>query len=1321
MPKTDWDSARAKVPSLNNVTLGPSGSQAGWTVDDANQVGVQDVGPADGGLGLHHAGVQSTADRSCLDHTNSLGAGTPLLAGSDCPVTWGSEGWRGARPVPSDVFKTRFSLDPANFEFDFWKVTDAELTAAGVAPPAPGSPGKTIGNFQTYGYTSDHTGEILCGSSSILSYGNIIPASSPTVAGGCSGNPIKPGWPLGITVRFDLFTFQLPALKEIVYVQALVINNSRDVYGTPLNYDSLYIDLGHDWYHTEQRTMVYDVPQQGALYAVRGPIRPCQAIREVVDLTCATWGAFASSSPGFISGALSLIMLRSPIGDLRNKLFTKTASGAPCTPGIGFCSPGNVHAGDTLTYNHHHLCGFRACSAVTDRVTYITPQFERWAFGLISSTEENIIAGRPGGSSGFGGTIAGQRYWHVFRDAGFGTGSPDCFPGENPTLGMCWNRMAPSGWDYNHDGIPDTLHLDGCFLNGCAGLWGDSLPAIAGANGRMPTYSNSNAVMGVGPIKLNAGDTTAFVYALTQGKDSASIMIQTRAAIDNYMNFFLAPDAAPKCHLVGVQRAPVAAGAQISFAWDDACFAGKWTDKFLAKQFADLVAADPNSPVGIVRRLNPWLKDTLLFLSTHNLKRLYVFKSCDGGNTWASTTTCASTPATGGSLKDVGFLPYATFNTDDPSGIPSHFSDLNVQGGLTYTYNLIGETRGAAFQVVNGDSTTVNPAGDTVCAKNCRAETLSIAPVLFNGLTGSTSNPNVARVYLAVSRQGGGAQASVTATATAGPMPANRIGFTTVSDSLTPATFTVAFGDSAHATQIEVFNRSNSKLRSRLDSLVLVKGTTAQAAVVSTTIYDTVGPAKVDTIRFGGLTPSGATVAAAVGVTVSDSTVTTQYVWASGPVMALVRIENKAKAVLLTGGPLLVSNTLSGAATTPTAFHDNPDYTRFDMAVDAALGVDASKRYDQEFFLHDSAATIVVPLLVTPTVTWRPNLATQSDASSASQDNGDYQITWIDKPFGPGELFRLDFSNPQTSVNAIVASLNARQTATTGAVDTATARALTQGLGVPVDTSQLVAVKLPFRVRNLSYGRTVTVAMRKRPTGGNNSTVLVGCVGSQCVQTNGLAQDTLRVPVPVNVWVPGDTLFFIETVNGTPQVTFSRAVLGCDQSAYTRLSCNPVYPGGRGSSTYLGDAPGEVEHVRYFVPVSPASVFTLTATAPLRGALLLGNGNAVASGLAAVRAVPNPYVMSTPYPNSGLMFTHVPPSGTLHIYTVSGQFVQQITWDETSPNVLMQLGGDGDLVWNLRSREGNFVNSGLYLFVITGKDATGKSVGSRNGKFVIIR
>ena len=198
-------------------------------------------------------------------------------------------------------------------------------------------------------------------------------------------------------------------------------------------------------------------------------------------------------------------------------------------------------------------------------------------------------------------------------------------------------------------------------------------------------------------------------------------------------------------------------------------------------------------------------------------------------------------------------------------------------------------------------------------------------------------------------------------------------------------------------------------------------------------------------------------------------------------------------------------------------------------------------------------------------------------------------------------------------------------------------------------------------------------------------------------------------------------LFFIESINGTARVTFSQAVIGCDPSNFTRLSCNPVYPTTRGSTTYLGQTPGQVEHVLYHVPVTTASAFTFTAAAPSRGATLAGNGSAVAAGLAAIRAVPNPYVMTTPYPDASLMFTHMPPKGVVRIYTVSGQLVQQITWDETSTNVGMKLNGDGDLLWNLRTREGNLVNSGLYLFVVTGTDATGKTVGTRTGKFVVIR
>ena len=49
------------------------------------------------------------------------------------------------------------------------------------------------------------------------------------------------------------------------------------------------------------------------------------------------------------------------------------------------------------------------------------------------------------------------------------------------------------------------------------------------------------------------------------------------------------------------------------------------------------------------------------------------------------------------------------------------------------------------------------------------------------------------------------------------------------------------------------------------------------------------------------------------------------------------------------------------------------------------------------------------------------------------------------------------------------------------------------------------------------------------------------------------------------------------------------------------------------------------------------------------------------------------------------------------------------------------LGADGDLSWNLRTREGNLLGGGLYIYVLTATDATGATIGTRTDKFVVIR
>jgi hypothetical protein len=108
--------------------------------------------------------------------------------------------------------------------------------------------------------------------------------------------------------------------------------------------------------------------------------------------------------------------------------------------------------------------------------------------------------------------------------------------------------------------------------------------------------------------------------------------------------------------------------------------------------------------------------------------------------------------------------------------------------------------------------------------------------------------------------------------------------------------------------------------------------------------------------------------------------------------------------------------------------------------------------------------------------------------------------------------------------------------------------------------------------------------------------------------------------------------------------------------------------------------------------------------------------------MARIRVVPNPFMLFSTYQTSPnrprLLFTHVPPEGTLRIYTVAGQFVQQITW------VPADLQGDGDLVWNLTTRFGEIVASGLYVWVLTAPRDPGGPPGpsvTARGKFVVIR
>ncbi|MBI4408221.1 MAG: hypothetical protein HY561_00850, partial [Gemmatimonadetes bacterium] len=229
----------------------------------------------------------------------------------------------------------------------------------------------------------------------------------------------------------------------------------------------------------------------------------------------------------------------------------------------------------------------------------------------------------------------------------------------------------------------------------------------------------------------------------------------------------------------------------------------------------------------------------------------------------------------------------------------------------------------------------------------------------------------------------------------------------------------------------------------------------------------------------------------------------------------------------------------------------------------------------------------------------------------------------------------------------------------------------------------------------------------------------------------------LRVAIPEDVWVPGEPLVFIESfdrpktrrvgtrtvftlTNGQlertsdPVVTYSAVYLGCTSPrGDPDRTCNPVR--GDAATGYVRVFPGQTQVVSYHAPFNSDVRFVVDVEPDIVGSRV---PKVTAADLKRVRAVPNPYVTMSSYEQAPdtrrLLFTHLPPEGRLRIFTATGQFVQELSW---TPE---QLGPNGDLYWNLRTREDTEVTSGLYVFVVTAtraEDGNSKAIG----KFVIIR
>jgi hypothetical protein len=100
-----------------------------------------------------------------------------------------------------------------------------------------------------------------------------------------------------------------------------------------------------------------------------------------------------------------------------------------------------------------------------------------------------------------------------------------------------------------------------------------------------------------------------------------------------------------------------------------------------------------------------------------------------------------------------------------------------------------------------------------------------------------------------------------------------------------------------------------------------------------------------------------------------------------------------------------------------------------------------------------------------------------------------------------------------------------------------------------------------------------------------------------------------------------------------------------------------------------------------------------------------------AGQLANVHTVPDPYYVTNALeqsPNSKkLRFVNMPSQAIVRIYTVSGILVQVLTLNDVT--------GGGEVEWNLRNRNNQFVASGVYFYQVETPDGKTKT-----GRFTVV-
>lgn len=1195
VPHSTWEKVRQLAPSLDNVMFG-----RGWTVMTNTQINslAHQILPKDGTLGPVHR--QVAAGGGGCTSLHAWTGGDILGPLNTCEVTWGSLGWIGAQEITAEMWQEYMAANP-DAGFDFWRVPGAY--AEGVYDGDRG-----LGTYQTYMFMSDWSLD------KAQALGNVVPAS------GVLAPPQAPGWPLGIEVRLDAFAFDLPSLRNMVFYQAILVNKSEEVYGVGLDYDSLYIGWQTGgWFHSSfQAASAYIDLKNGAYKGTINGMNPgCNGKASTTDISC--------FNTGDIYGAHAIVVLKSPIGDLRNKHFSD-----PTSP---FYNPSHPLAGDTITFNHFHMCGFRQCNQTTFQRMHIDSDGMQRAFGMLSSTPQNVLGTRTVGPGYTGGTTPAN-YWHTFRSETFqDVGNPVTY----------FNQYVVPGWNNSHG--YDRVYMDPCGTKGCVAAWSDTLPNLEGG-GYINAYNNTAQTIGTGPLTLAAGDTTSMVMAFitsantaqSLGAGAAEVDIMIERAVDAYMNFFLTPKPAPppqvRAVTVNSGATPEDRSVELFLSLESLGF----VDPFLVSQ-AEAFSSDT---------LNQALVEQLQARAADNIRAIHIFKSCNNGGSYTDDSDCNGDPATDpeGRFSGIGWLPYATFEVD-AGPVPVRFEDPFVVPGETYLYVVVAETRGAEFVVLSESDGVVS------------SEQVEFAPPLFNSLSNNVDQPNVVSVRVPLALAAGARPASFAFTSQEGRGRVGDQGFEPITVSIVgqnqvAGTYVLTFGDSARVEQ---------------PAEPGAEGTSTVTLFRASGPATFTGPADLTLAGFGDPVVNGATA-------VRTTTALTAVL--SGP----------------DGAALLATAELTGDAATPGEFIGSSRFPGLLVGIANRPG-----EFNRQFFRNLLTGGEVAPE-GQPSVRW--------DGSQArrGQGAGDYIFDFSSDPFGPGRPFQIDFANPAATAQAMAQSIGARSNASTSITPTAEQVAAIVAALTPADSSLINRVNagrfrtaaLPFTVRNATTGAEVQVALVERTSN---------------IMTLGNALGTIQVEMPADAWLPGDEMILLEG----GQVAFARAVLSC-QAALGDPRCNPavqVPVTGTTPAVYAGPDDRHALHVQYFTGFDATTRIAFEVTPARQGGAITADD--IRAGLRNVRVVPNPYLVTSSLDTNTanrIAFTGLPPQGRIRIYSLAGQFLQQITWSEGDLQ-------DGDLLWDLRTFENNLVASGLYLYIVHALDASGATIGQAKGKFVIIR